>query len=404
MGGNALQTSDVAVVGGGIVGLATAYRVTHRFGGRTVQVFEKERDVGQHQSSCNSGVLHSGIYYAPGSLKATNCRAGRRAMEAFCLEQGIPFERCGKVIVAVDAREVPALERIYQRGLANGVQCERISPARLRELEPHAAGVDAIYVPETGIVNFRHVCRRLAELVQKAGGQVRTETQVRGLRRDGDLVVVETSTGPFRAKALINCAGLQSDRVVAMSGERPTVRIVPFRGEYYELQPAAHHLCRNLIYPVPDPHFPFLGVHFTRMMEGGVECGPNAVLAWAREGYRKTSVNLRDTWNAVAYRGFLKLARKYWRVGLGEMVRSVSKRAFVTALQRLVPDVRGEHLVVGRSGVRAQAVARDGTLVDDFLIQQSGPMIHVLNAPSPAATSALNIADLIVDQLDGVLE
>jgi (S)-2-hydroxyglutarate dehydrogenase len=399
-----LENSDVAIVGGGILGLATAFRITQRLGSRTVQVFEKEASVGQHQSGCNSGVLHSGIYYAPGSLKATNCRAGRRAMEDFCREQQIPFDRCGKVIVAVDAREVPALERIYLRGLANGVQCERISPARLRELEPYAAGVDAIHVPETGIVNFSHVCQRLAELVQKAHGQVRTETRVVGIRRERDQFVLETSAGVFRARSIVNCAGLHSDRVVAMSGERPTVRIVPFRGEYYELQPAAYHLCRNLIYPVPDPSFPFLGVHFTRMLEGGVECGPNAVLAWAREGYRKTTINARDTWNAVANRGFFRLATRYWRVGLGEMVRSVSKRAFVKALQRLVPAIRREDLVVGRSGVRAQAIAPDGTLVDDFLIQQTGPLIHVVNAPSPAATSALNIADMIVDRLSGVLD
>jgi L-2-hydroxyglutarate oxidase len=398
-----LKTSDIAIVGGGIVGLATAYRVTQRLGAQTIQVFEKEREVGQHQSGCNSGVLHSGIYYAPGSLKATNCRAGRRAMEDFCREQQIPFDRCGKVIVAVDEREIPALERIYQRGLANGVRCERISRARLHELEPYAAGIDAVHVPETGIVNFRQVCRRLAELVQHAGGRVRTETQVRGIRRDRDGFVLETPTGAFRVRFVINCAGLHSDRVVAMSGEKPAVRIVPFRGEYYELRPSARHLCRNLIYPVPDPGFPFLGVHFTRLMEGGVECGPNAVLAWAREGYRKTNFSVRDTYNAVAYKGFLKLATKYWRVGLGEMVRSVSKRAFVTALQRLVPEIRGEDLVAGRSGVRAQAVAPDGTLVDDFLIQQTGPLIHVANAPSPAATSALNIADLIVDKLVGVL-
>jgi L-2-hydroxyglutarate oxidase len=344
------------------------------------------------------------MYYAPGSLKATNCRAGKRAMEAFCREHDIAFETCGKVIVAIDERELPALERIYQRGLANGVQCERISQTRLRELEPHAAGIDALHVPETGIVDFSQVCRRLAELVRKASGQVRTETQVVGIRADRDWFVLQTPCGPFRTRSIINCAGLYSDRVVAMTGERPAVRIVPFRGEYYELKPSAHPLCRHLIYPVPDPSFPFLGVHFTRMIQGGVECGPNAVLAWAREGYRKTHVNLRDTWNAVGYGGFLKLASKNWRIGLGEMVRSVSKRAFVAALQKLVPDIRRQDLVVGRSGVRAQAIAPDGTMVDDFLIQQSGPVIHIVNAPSPAATSALNIADLIVDRLVGALD
>jgi L-2-hydroxyglutarate oxidase len=312
-----MESSDIAIIGGGILGLATAYRITQRLAGRRVQVFEKERAVGQHQSGRNSGVLHSGIYYAPGSLKATNCRAGKQAMEAFCREHGIAHETCGKVIVAVNEQELPALERIHQRGLANGVQCERISPARLRELEPYAAGIDALHVPETGIVDFRQVCQRLAELVQKAGGQVRTETPVVGIRTDRDWFVLQTPCGPFRTRSLINCAGLYSDRVVAMSGEQPAVRIVPFRGEYYELKPAAQHLCRHLIYPVPDPNFPFLGVHFTRMIQGGVECGPNAVLAWAREGYRKTNVNVRDVWNAVGYAGFLRLAGKYWRIGLG---------------------------------------------------------------------------------------
>ncbi|MHB8866717.1 MAG: L-2-hydroxyglutarate oxidase, partial [Pirellulaceae bacterium] len=333
-----MESSDIAIIGGGILGLATAYRVTQRLSGRSLQLFEKESAVGQHQSGRNSGVLHSGIYYTPGSLKASNCRAGKRAMEAFCREQDIPFEKCGKVIVAVNEQEVPVLERIYQRGLANGVACERISPARLRELEPHAAGIDALHVPETGIVDFRQICQRLAALVQKAGGQVRTGTQVVGIRTDRDWFVLQTPRGSFRTRSLINCAGLHSDRVVTMCGEQPAVRIVPFRGEYYELQPSAHHLCRNLIYPVPDPNFPFLGVHFTRMIQGGVECGPNSVLAWAREGYRKTHINVRDTWNAIGYGGFLKLAGKYWRIGLGEMARSVSKRAFVRALQRLVPD------------------------------------------------------------------
>jgi L-2-hydroxyglutarate oxidase len=320
-------------------------------------------------------------------------------MEAFCQEHGISFELCGKVIVATNEREIAALETILQRGLENHVQCERISGERLRELEPHAAGVAAIHVPETGIVDFSRVCKRLVELIQKAGGQVRTETEVTHIRCQENAMLVGSPAGQFRARAVINCAGLQSDRVAAMSGMRPAVRIVPFRGEYYELKPEAHHLCQNLIYPVPDPAFPFLGVHFTRMIQGGVECGPNAVLAWAREGYRMKNFNLRDTCDALGYPGFLKLAAKYWRVGLGEMVRSLSKTAFVRALQKLVPAIRREHLVRGRAGVRAQAIARDGSMVDDFLIQQTGPMIHVANAPSPAATSALTIADLVVKKL-----
>ena len=274
-----MESSDVAIVGAGIIGLATAYRITQRLPGRTVQVLEKEKDVCQHQSGHNSGVLHSGIYYKPGSLKADNCRTGRLAMEAFCREQGIPFESCGKVIVAVDDREAPLLEDIYGRGRANGVRCERISRERLQEIEPYAAGVAAIHVPETGIVDFPQVCRRLAVLVEKAGSLVRTETRVEKIRREHGWFVLETPIGRFRARAIINCAGLQSDRLIALSGEKPAVRIVPFRGEYYKLKAEARHLCRNLIYPVPDPAFPFLGVHFTRMIDGGVECGPNAVLS-----------------------------------------------------------------------------------------------------------------------------
>ncbi len=399
-----METSDVGMIGGGILGLAAAYQVSRCLAGRTVQVFEKEDGVGQHQSGRNSGVLHSGIYYTPGSLKATNCRAGKLAMEAFCREQEIPYDMCGKVIVAVDAAELPALERIYERGVANGVQCERITQQRLQELEPHAAGVAAIHVPETGIVDFVQVCQRLAKLIQRSGGQVRTETRVDRIRRDGHEFVLETTAGSFRARAVINCAGLLSDRVTAMSGEKPAVRIVPFRGEYYELKPAAQSLCKNLIYPVPDPKFPFLGVHFTRMIQGGVECGPNAVFAFAREGYRKTNVSVRDSWEALTYTGFLKLAARYWRVGLGEMYRSLSKAAFVRALQRLVPEIDRDDLVVGRAGVRAQAVAPDGSMVDDFLIQQHGPLINVANAPSPAATSALNIGTLIVEKLSAVWE
>ncbi len=397
-----METSDVGIIGGGILGLATAYQVSRRMAGRTVQVFEKEVAVGQHQSGRNSGVLHSGIYYAPGSLKATNCRAGKSAMEAFCHEQDIPYDICGKVIVAVDETELPALERIYERGVANGVQCQRIDRERLRELEPHAAGVAAIHVPETGIVDFALVCQRLAKLIQLAGGQVRTESRVDQIVRDGNQFVLETTAGSFRARAVINCAGLASDRVTAMSGEKPAVRIVPFRGEYYELKPVAQCLCKNLIYPVPDPEFPFLGVHFTRMIQGGVECGPNAVFAFSREGYRKGNINVRDAWDSLTYTGFLKLAARYWRVGLGEMYRSFSKTAFVRALQRLVPEITSDDLVVGRAGVRAQAVAPDGRMVDDFLIQQSGPLINVANAPSPAATSALNIAASLVDRLRSV--
>lgn len=393
------EKTDVAIVGAGIVGLATAYQISERYPQLSICVLEKEPLVGQHQSGRNSGVLHSGIYYKPGSLKARNCREGRQAMEQFCATHGIPFEQCGKVIVAVDDCELPALQRIFDRGCENGVQCELIGPQRLRELEPHAAGVRAIHVPEAGIVDFPLVCEKLAELIQQRGGTIATHTRVTKILRRMQQVVVETERGSVQASHLINCAGLYSDRVVEMSGEAAGAKIVPFRGEYYELKSDAFHLCRNLIYPVPDPKFPFLGVHFTRMIRGGVECGPNAVLALAREGYRVGDFRLKELAESLGYGGFRRLALRHWRMGLGEMYRSLSKSAFVRALRHLVPDLRGDQLESGRSGVRAQAVLPDGKMVDDFLIQQTGPLIHVVNAPSPAATAALTIGNTIVDRL-----
>jgi L-2-hydroxyglutarate oxidase len=320
-------------------------------------------------------------------------------MQQFCTEQGIAFDICGKVIVAVDEQELPLLESIYQRGLQNGVQCEIIDAARLKEIEPHAAGIRAIHVPEAGIVNYRRVCERLAEIVRERGSEVVLNTKFRKLRRMADGAVVETTRGEYAAKFVVTCAGLQSDRVARRTGERVDSQIIPFRGEYYELKPEMEHLCRNLIYPVPNPNFPFLGVHFTRMIDGGVECGPNAVLAFAREGYRKLDINLYDLAEALTYRGFLRLAWKYWRIGLGEMHRSFSKAAFVRALQRLMPEIRAEHLVPARAGVRAQAVTPAGALAEDFLIEASDRVINICNAPSPAATSALNIGKLVVDQL-----
>jgi L-2-hydroxyglutarate oxidase len=393
------EKTDVAIVGAGIVGLATAYQISERYPQLSICVVEKEPQVAQHQSGHNSGVLHSGIYYKPGSLKARNCREGRQAMEQFCATHGIPFAQCGKVIVAVNDRELPALQRIFDRGCENGVRCELIGPERLRELEPHAAGVQAIHVPEAGIVDFPLVCEKLAELIQQRGGTIATRTRVTKILRRMQQVVVETDGGSVQASHLINCAGLYSDRVVEMSGEEAGAKIVPFRGEYYELKSDAFHLCRNLIYPVPDPKFPFLGVHFTRMIRGGVECGPNAVLALAREGYRVGDFRWKELAESLSYRGFRRLAWRHWRMGLGEMYRSLSKSAFVRALRHLVPDLRGDQLASGRSGVRAQAVLPDGKMVDDFLIQQTGPLIHVVNAPSPAATAALTIGNAIVDRL-----
>lgn len=399
-----MRSADLIVIGGGIVGLATAYQFTRRFPDRRAIVLEKEAQLAAHQTSHNSGVLHSGIYYKPGSLKALNCRAGKQEMEAFCAAEDIEFELCGKVIVATAPHELAVLEEIYQRGQANGVQCEMIDRKRLGELEPHAAGLQAIHVPETGIVSFRQVCERLAQRIRESGSEVVTRARVLHLDRRGSTIVVQTSAGEFSGGMVVNCAGLHSDRVTALGGQRPAARIVPFRGEYYELRPEARHLCRNLIYPVPDPKFPFLGVHFTRMIDGSVECGPNAVLAMAREGYRKSDFNLADFMDAATYPGFLKLAARHWRAGSGEMWRSLSKAAFVKALQRLVPEIRAEHLEPAPSGVRAQAVAPEGKMVDDFLIQEAGRIINVCNAPSPAATSSLSIGRTIVERLAPSLE
>lgn len=391
--------ADVAIVGGGIVGMATAWQLTQRFPDKRLIIIEKEARLGAHQTSHNSGVLHSGIYYRPGSLRALNCRAGKEAMETFCREQGLPYDICGKVIVAVSEDELPRLEKIYERGQANGVRCEIIDRDLLCEIEPHTAGIRAIHVPEAGIADFHAVCLRMGELVQAAGGQFLLSTLLTSAESRSDAVIVHTTAGEVAAKWLITCAGLHSDRVTQLTGQSPAARIVPFRGEYYELKPEARHLCRNLIYPVPDPRFPFLGVHFTRMIQGGVECGPNAVLAFRREGYSKLDFSPRDLWDSLTYGGFLRMAAKYWRTGAGEMWRSVSKRAFVNALQRLVPEIRGEQLEAAPAGVRAQALGPDGEIVDDFVFQESDRIINVGNAPSPAATASLNIGRIIVDKL-----
>jgi len=399
-----MSDAHVAIIGGGIVGLATAWQLTERFPHLRVLVLEKEASVGQHQTGHNSGVMHSGIYYKPGSLKAKNCRSGKQAMERFCAEHGVPFDICGKVIVAIGDGELPLLERIYERGQLNEVKCELIGPERLKELEPHTPGIRAIHVPEAGIVNFRAVAEKLADLIEARGGVVHCSARVIGIKSGAQEVAIETTVNDFTADYVVACAGLQSDRVARLSGIQPAAKIVPFRGEYYELKPEAQHLCRNLIYPVPDPSFPFLGVHFTRMIEGGIECGPNAVLAFAREGYRKIDLSLGDLYDSLSFGGFRRMAWKHWRMGAGEMWRSWSKAAFVRALQRLIPEIKGEHLVIGRAGVRAQAILPDGSMVDDFVIQTDGRIVNVLSAPSPAATSSLNIGRLVVDQLADALE
>lgn len=362
-------------------------------------MLEKEAGPAAHQTGRNSGVLHSGIYYKPGSLRALNCRSGKKLMEEFCAREGVAYDICGKVIVACSDMELPGLQRIFERGQSNGVTCEIIGQERLRELEPHTAGIKAIYVPEAGIVDYKGVCRKLIERIREAGGEFTTQARVTGMRQSTSNVVVETTAGEFAASRVVNCTGLHSDRTTRLSGHEPEVKIVPFRGEYYELTPEAKHFCKNLIYPVPDPSFPFLGVHFTRMTSGKVECGPNAVLAFAREGYRKRDINLRDLGETLMYSGFRKLAATHWRTGIGEMRRSFSKSAFVTALQRLIPAITKEHLISAPAGVRAQAVAPDGGIVDDFVIQDFGRVVNVCNAPSPAATSALQIGISILDRL-----
>lgn len=394
------ETYDVAIIGAGVVGLATAYNLMRRRPDLSLLMIEKEGEVARHQTGHNSGVLHSGIYYKPGSLKAVNCRAGKLAMQQFCQEHGIPFKLCGKVIVATDESERPRLEKIYERGQANGVDCMMISAERCREIEPHANAVAAIHVPEAGIVDYKQVCLKLAELFRQHGGRLELGVRVTSTTHDGDATVIQTKSEAYRAKWVVNCAGLQCDRVTRMTGVDPSAQIVPFRGEYFDLKPEAQHLCKTLIYPVPDPAFPFLGVHFTTMIHGGVECGPNAVLAWGRECYGKFECNLPDLFESLTYGGFLKMAAKHWRMGLGEMWRSYSKRAFVKALQRLMPEIEAKHIEPCPSGIRAQALKPDGTLVDDFLIDAGERVINVNNAPSPAATASLNIGKLITDELE----
>jgi (S)-2-hydroxyglutarate dehydrogenase len=396
-----MQQSDLIIIGGGIVGLATAYRFLERFPGKRVTVLEKEADIARHQTGRNSGVLHTGIYYRPGSLKAQNCRAGKLAMQEFCTRESIPFILCGKIIVATLESELPRMELLLERGPQNGVVCNRITPEQIRELEPHAAGLAGIHIPEAGVVDYAQVCRRLAEIVTAQGSSVVTSARVTGIRRDNGAgrAIVETVAGEFAAAQVVNCAGLYSDRVTRLSGVKPSAMIVPFRGEFYALREDARHLVRMLIYPVPDPKYPFLGVHFTRRINGLVECGPNAVLAFAREGYKNTTVNMRDLTETLTFPGFWRLSMKYWKIGADEMWRSFSKRAFVRALQRLVPAIESKMLDWAPAGVRAQAVGRDGSMLDDFVIEETDRVVNVTNAPSPAATASLNVGKLVVERL-----
>lgn len=382
---------DLAIIGGGIVGMGTAMALAREYRASLV-VVEAEDELAFHQTGHNSGVIHSGLYYKPGSLKARLCAEGREEMYRFCAEHGVSHDRCGKVVVATRAEELPALETLRQRGTANGLTALRtLGIEEVRELEPNVAGIAGLHVRETGIIDFPAAARAMAAVVRERDGEVRCGWHVHGVRRTGDGLVLETAGGPVECGALINCGGLQSDRVARMCGVEPGLQIVPFRGEYFKLSASAGKLVRNLIYPVPDPRFPFLGVHFTRMIHGGVEAGPNAVLALHRQGYGKFSFRPADAWQTLTFGGFWRMARKFWWTGCGEIYRSISQRAFLHALQRLMPSLQYHDLQPGGSGIRAQAVENSGALVDDFRIIEADRMIHVLNAPSPAATASIAI-------------
>ncbi|HEX7004737.1 MAG TPA: L-2-hydroxyglutarate oxidase [Trueperaceae bacterium] len=383
---------DLAIVGGGIVGLATGLAISERSPELSIVVIEKEADVARHQTGHNSGVVHSGIYYRPGTLRARLCVEGVKLLRQFCEEQELPYDRCGKVIVATHEDELPRLETLFERGTRNGVPgIEMIGPERLREIEPQAAGVKAIWSPNTSIVDYGAIARRYAEILRERGAHFQFGSEVTGIREAEGLLRIATASGEIRSRFLINCAGLYSDEVARMAGHRPDVQVVPFRGEYYRLRPEKRELVRGMIYPVPDPAFPFLGVHLTSTVKGEVEAGPNAVFAFAREGYGWGRIAPRELAQSLRYPGVWQLARKHWRVAAFEYYRSLSKRAFVQSLQRLVPSLREEDVVKDGAGVRAQALNRDGSLVDEFVIISSRRALHVLNAPSPAATASLAI-------------
>lgn len=395
---------DVVVVGGGIVGLSTAFALTRAAPGASVAVLEKEPSLGTHQTGRNSGVVHSGIYYRPGSLKARFAVRGAAEMVKFCAEHGIPHEVTGKLIVATEREELPRLHALVQRGRENGIPVRELGPAQIAEAEPHVRGLAAIHVGTTGIADFGAVAARYAALAELSGAEIRTGTEVRAVARRPEGVIVQTTAGELRARALVNCGGLQCDRIARLAGDRPEARIIPFRGEYYELAPARRDLVRGLVYPVPDPAFPFLGVHLTRDVRGGVHIGPNAVPALAREGYTWRTARPRDIADVLMFPGAWRIARRHWRYEAGELRRSLSKRAFTAAVRRLLPEVTAADLVPAAAGVRAQAVLGDGTLVDDFLITGGGPFVHVLNAPSPAATASLPIGREVARRALAALE
>ena len=387
---------DVIVVGGGILGFATALRIMEARPGVRLVLVEKEKGIAQHQTGHNSGVIHSGLYYKPGSLKAVNCRNGRAQLLEFCDREDIPYEICGKIVVATAKEELPRLDELQRRGVANGLEGLRfLSPSEIREIEPYCMGIRGLFVPEAGIVDYTVVSKKYAERLIAMGAEIIFGERVVDIRQHGNQVEVISESRTLTGKSVVVCAGLQSDRLARLTEPGLPLRILPFRGEYYQLKASAPKFVNHLIYPVPDPAFPFLGVHFTRMIGGGVECGPNAVFAFGREAYQKTDFNLRDTWESLTWPGFRKVAAKHWRMGLGEYKRSFSKQAFVKALQKLIPEIKAEHLEVGGAGIRAQACDRAGNLLDDFDIRVNGNITHVCNAPSPAATASLAIGGRI---------
>lgn len=387
---------DIIIIGGGIIGLATALKIQQEQAHLKLLILEKESNLAAHQSGHNSGVIHSGVYYKPGSLKARNCIKGYQLLLDFCRQENIPFDLCGKVIVATSEAELPQLDVIYKRGAENGLQnLKMLSKEALHEYEPHVNGIAGIHVPQTGIINYAKVAEKYAEKLKAGGAVIKMGQRVSSIRPGRNKTQVITENESFTAKLMVNCAGLYSDKVAHMTGQSLDLKIIPFRGEYYELVPEKQHLVKNLIYPVPDPNFPFLGVHFTRMAEGGIEAGPNAVLAFSREGYKKSNVNIAELMETLRWPGFQLVARKYWRTGMGEYYRSFSKAAFTKALQKLLPELREEDLKPGGAGVRAQACDRKGGLLDDFLILESPGVVNVCNAPSPAATSSLAIGETV---------
>jgi L-2-hydroxyglutarate oxidase len=391
---------DLIVVGGGIVGAATAYQYRQRHPSARIAVFEKEARPAAHQTGRNSGVIHSGLYYKPGSLKARTCLSGYAQLLDFCAENAVAHEVCGKIVVATDAQEAARLRGLAERGTQNGLQGLRfVDTAQAREIEPHIEAFEALWVPQTGIVDYVGMTQKLLDRATEGQGSLRLNCRVLELTRKGAVSEVKTTEGTFEAPYVVVCAGLQSDRIAAKDGVRNGIRIVPFRGDYYDLTPEAAHKVRNLVYPVPDPEFPFLGVHFTRMVEGGVECGPNAVFSFAREGYTKTAFDAKDSASALGFGGTWRLFAQHWRYGLGEYERAFSKPKFLKALQKMMPGLQMEDIVPGRAGIRAQALDQSGKLVDDFVIERGAAAVHVINAPSPAATASLAIGEEILRRL-----